>query len=78
MDPKTPASARNQRTAAATSRRRRHLAPPPPPRAAAGRRPSTIGRALTAINVAHVRASLPPPREAADVRDAWGAACGAC
>ena len=37
----------------------------------AGRRPSTIGRALTAINVAHVRAGFTPPREAADVRDAW-------
>ena len=36
-----------------------------------GRRPSTIGRALTAINIAHVRAGLPAPREAAAVRDAW-------
>lgn len=37
----------------------------------AGRRPSTIGRALTAINVAHVRAGFPGPREAPEVRDAW-------
>ncbi len=37
----------------------------------ADRRPSTIGRALTAINIAHVRAGFPAPREAAHVRDAW-------
>jgi site-specific recombinase XerD len=37
----------------------------------AGRRPSTIGRALTAINVAHVRAGFRGPREAPAVRDAW-------
>ena len=37
----------------------------------AGRKCSTIGRALTAINVAHTRAGFPGPREAPQVRDAW-------
>jgi site-specific recombinase XerD len=37
----------------------------------AGRKVSTIGRALTAINQAHVRAGFAPPREAPSVRDAW-------
>lgn len=37
----------------------------------ASRKPSTIARALTAINIAHVRQGFPAPREANDVRDAW-------